>query len=291
MYKKILVPLDGSALAEQILPYVRLFSTVGNVPVELLWVNDVIAITHWPWRSGQEYLRQVRAKYLSSHQEISSLEAEGSAAEAIVVRAESEPDTLIAMATHGMSGLSRWLIGSVAGKVAQSAKNPLLLVRPAENVDPTAPITINTIFVPLDGSALAEKALRYAVPLARKLKLNAQLLRVYSLPREAFIVADGVIAQGPEQFRDVVRQEAENYLVGKVDTLRAEGLHNVVGTALEGDAANEIIDIAANTASDLIVMSTHGRSGMGRWLLGSVAQKVVQHSRTPVLLIRAGSSA
>jgi nucleotide-binding universal stress UspA family protein len=286
MYSKILVPLDGSPLAEQILPYVRLLAAACDIPVALLWVND-IEIAQWPPRSGKEYLRQATAKYLPAVKRIDSIEADGKPAEQIVRRAAAEPDCLIAMATHGMSGMRRWLIGSVTGKVTQLAQNPLLLVRPTENADPAAAIGLNTIFVPLDGSGLAEKALPHAVALAKRLKLAVQMLRVYTLPSDAYIVADGVIAQGAAQFREAMHKEAENYLEGKVESLRAEGLDRVIGTAMEGDPASEIIDLAAKTANSLIVMSTHGRSGIGRWLLGSVAEKAIQHSRAPVLLIRA----
>ena len=286
MYSKILVPLDGSPLAEQILPYVRALAAADNVFVELLWVNDV-EIAQWPPRSGKEYLRQTTAKYLSALKRIDSIEAYGKPAEEIVRRAGAEPGCLIAMATHGMSAMRRWLIGSVASKVAQLAHNPLLLVRPIENADLAAAIEFKTIFVPLDGSGLAEKALSHAVALAKGLKGALQLLRVYTLPPDAYIAADGVIAQGAAPFREAIHKEAESYLEGKVESLRAEGLDHVIGTAMEGYAASEIIDLAAKTAHSLIVMSTHGRSGIGRWLLGSVAEKVLQHSRAPVLLIRA----
>jgi nucleotide-binding universal stress UspA family protein len=286
MYNKILVPLDGSPLAEQILPYVRLLAVTDNIPVELLWVNDV-EIAQSPPRLGKEYLRQATAKYMAAVKRIDSIEADGKPTEEIVRRAEAEPSCLIAMATHGMSGMRRWLIGSVASKVAQLAHNPLLLVRPTENADPAMTIELKTTFVPLDGSGLAEKALPHAVALAKRLKLAVQLLRVYALPSDVYIVADGVIAQGAVQFREATHKEAERYLEGKVESLRAEGLDHVIGTAMEGDAASEIIDLAAKTANSLIVMSTHGRSGIGRWLLGSVADKAIQHSRAPVLLIRA----
>ncbi|HLN87954.1 MAG TPA: universal stress protein [Candidatus Limnocylindrales bacterium] len=287
MYSKILVPLDGSSLAEQILPYVRSLAAAYNVPVELLWVNDV-ENAEWPPRSGKEYLRQTIAKYLSALKRIASIEANGRPAEEIVRRAGAEPSCLIAMATHGMSGVRRWLIGSVASKVAQLAQNPLLLVRPIENADLAAAIELKTIFVPLDGSGLAEKALPHAVALAKGLNLAVQLLRVYALPSDAYIVADGVIGQGAAPFREAMQKEAANYLEGKVETLRGEGLAEVIGTAMEGDPPKEIIDLAAKTANSLIVMSTHGRSGIGRWMLGSVAEKIIQHSRAPVLLIRAG---
>jgi nucleotide-binding universal stress UspA family protein len=286
MYKKILVPLDGSQLAEQILPYVRLFAVADNIPVELLWVNDA-EVAQGPPPSGKEYLRRATVEKLSAVKQVASIEADGKPAEVIVGRAAADPSCLVAMATHGMSGMRRWLIGSVASKVAQLARNPLLLVRPTENAEAGASVTLQTIFVPLDGSGLAEQALPHAVALAKTLKGALQLLRVYTIPADAYVVADGVIAPGAAQFREALAGEVASYLDGKVETLRAGGVDSVIGMALAGDAASEIIDLAAKTANGLVVMSTHGRSGVGRWLLGSVAEKVIQHSRAPVLLIRA----
>ena len=277
--------MDGSRLAEQILPYVRLLAMKAALPVELLWVNDV-EIAHRSPRSGKEYLRQATAEYLSTLKQIGVNEADGKPAEVIVAHAAAESTALIAMATHGLSGIRRWLIGSVASKVAQLAHNPLFLIRPTENGDPGATVEIKSIFVPLDGSGLAEQALPHAMALAKTFKGEAQLLRVYNLPNDAYVVADGVIAPGPAQMREALRGEIESYLEGKVESLRAQGLDAIIGTALEGDAAGEIIDLAAKTARSVIVMSSHGRSGVGRWLLGSVAEKVIQHSRAPVLLIR-----
>jgi nucleotide-binding universal stress UspA family protein len=175
----------------------------------------------------------------------------------------------------------------VTSKVVQIAANPLLLIRPSHDFDVSTPVHMNQIFVPLDGSSLAEKALPHACALSKRLNLEIQLLRVYSLPMDAYVVADGVIARGPTQYREEQAKQAQDYLEGKVASLRAEGVERVVGTALEGDAASEIIDLASKTPDSLIGMSTHGRSGIGRWVLGSVAERIIQHGRDPVLLIRA----
>jgi nucleotide-binding universal stress UspA family protein len=288
MYRKILVPLDGSKLAEQILPLAQSLARATQASIELLRINDPEKITAYaPPLQGGEYLDEVAQKYFSPATRVDKTVELGSAAEVIVDRASSDPACLIAMATHGMSGIRRWLIGSVASKVVQSAANPLLLIRPVERVEPATLTEIKTIFVPLDGSGLAEKAMRHAADLAKHLKCELHLMRIYTLPANAFVLGDGVIAQGPAQFREAMAQEAATYLDGKVQELRATGLDRVIATAIEGDPASEIIDIDAKTPNSLIVMSTHGRSGVGRWVLGSVAEKVVQHSGTPVLLIRA----
>jgi nucleotide-binding universal stress UspA family protein len=288
MYRKILVPLDGSKLAEQILPLAQSFAQATQASVELLRVNDPERMTAYaPALQGGEYLDEVVKKYFTPATRVDKTEGVGHPAMIIVERASSDPACLIAMATHGMSGIRRWLIGSVASKVAHTAANPLLLIRPAERAEPAAPFELKTIFVPLDGSGLAERALRPAVELAKRIKCEIHLMRMYTLPANAYVLADGVIGQGAAQYRDAMQQEAATYLDGKVQGLRADGLDRVMATAIEGDPASEIIDIGVKTPNSLIVMSTHGRSGVGRWVLGSVAEKVIQHSGAPVLLIRA----
>jgi nucleotide-binding universal stress UspA family protein len=289
MFRKILVPLDGSKLAEQILPLVQSLAQITQASVELLRVNEPEQMTAYApaFRDG-DYLEEIAKKFFSPPTSVDKTVGVGQPAIIIVDRASSDPACLIAMATHGMSGIRRWLIGSVASKVAQTAANPLLLIRPAESAEPAALSQLKTIFVPLDGSGLAERALRHAVELAKRMKCEIHLMRIYTLPANAYVLADGVISQGAAQYREAAQQEAASYLDGKVEELRADGLERVIATAIEGDPASEIIDIDVKTPNSLIVMSTHGRSGVGRWVLGSVAEKVIQHSGAPVLLIRAG---
>jgi nucleotide-binding universal stress UspA family protein len=288
MYDKISVPLDGSKLAEQILPYVRAIAERDQIPIELFTVVDPDARPpFWPPQAGKRYLQEVHEKYFPSPARATAHVEIGEPAAVIVERNRTDPRCLIAMATHGMSGLRRWLLGSVASKVVQTTLNPLLLIRPMEGVDPAAAIKLTTVFVPLDGSALAQKVLPDVVTLAKKMNLEVQLLRMYELPPDAYVVGDGLIARGPARYREEFQNEAKTYLDGKVEELRAQGLNNVLAIAIEGDPAGEIIDIARRTEHNLIAMCSHGRSGIGRWLLGSVAEKVVQHSKDPVLIIRA----
>ena len=287
MFSRISVPLDGSRLAEQILPFARFFAVPLNLPVDLFTVIES-ASNHPSWSPARArgYLEGVREKYFSSGVSTNFHVETGEAATVIIEHYRNDPHCLIAMATHGMSGLRRWLMGSVTSKVVQHAANPLLIIRPTEKADPVIPASLRTIIVPLDGSALAEKALPTVIGLAKPLKLEVQLVRAYTPAAETYIIADGVIAQSTAQFNENIKSEAETYLDGKVQALRAEGLDNVISTAVLGDAATEIIDFAIRTENNLVAMSTHGRSGVGRWLLGSVAEKVVQHSQDPVLLIR-----
>lgn len=285
MYKKILVPLDGSQLAERILAWVRWLARPAGTPIELLTVVDPAARPAvWSGDASRTYLENVAHYYFPASVPVTTAVDRGEPASVIVDRAKEDRDCLIALATHGVSGMRRWLLGSIASKVVQTAANPLLLVRPAEGPDDSA-TDPRTVLVPLDGSGLAEQILSQVADLAKMMKLEVHLLRVYTLPVHAFIVADGLMAQGPGPFREELRGEAETYLSGKAEQLRADGL-KVVTTALEGDPASEINDIARKTSNNLIAMTTHGRTGIGRWVLGSVAEKVIQHSRDPVLIVR-----
>jgi nucleotide-binding universal stress UspA family protein len=289
MYKRILVPLDGSNFSEQVLPYAQVIAEAYHAQVELLRIADPDARPpFWPSHQDDQYLEEIAAKQFRASVPVTTATEIGKPAQVIVDHAKGDPACLIAMATHGLSGPRRWLIGSVASKVIQTAPNPLLLIRPVENADSGRPIRLDTIFVPLDGSGLAERVLPHVRTLAKALKLEIHFVRVYMLPADAYLVADGVIAPGPAVYRDELKDEAETYLEGKVAGLQAERFDRVLATAIQGDAAGEIIDLAIRTPNNLIAMSTHGRSGIGRWVLGSVAERVIQHSRDPVLLIRAG---
>jgi nucleotide-binding universal stress UspA family protein len=286
MYTKILAPLDGSSLSEQVLPYARVFAEAYGIPVELLHVNDPdIRTPFWPTLPGREYLKQVSRQRLPPPLRVDCVEESGKPAETIVEQAKGDPACLIAMATHGLSGTRRWLLGSVASRVAHTTTNPLLCIRPAEGDERASPIELKIVFVPLDGSGLAEKILPHVISLAKRMKLEVQLVRIYTLPPDVYIVGNGVMEALAQQ-REIIRKEAEIYLEGKVEELRAEGLDRVISTAIEGDPAGEIIDLAQRTPNNLIAMSSHGRSGIAQWVLGSVAEKVIHHSGDPVLVIR-----
>jgi nucleotide-binding universal stress UspA family protein len=112
------------------------------------------------------------------------------------------------------------------------------------------------------------------------------ILRVFNSPPESYMVGEGLYMQPLAGQWEVMEKEATTYLDGAAEKLRAAGLKRITSTAIDGHPAEVIIDLAQKTPKSLIAMCTHGRSGVGRWLLGSVAEKVIQHSRNPVLLLR-----
>jgi nucleotide-binding universal stress UspA family protein len=205
----------------------------------------------------------------------------GEPADVIVEGASADANTLIAMATHGRSGVQRWLLGSVADKVLHTTGSHLLLARAAERTRGKE-ASLKSVVVPLDGSALAEKILPSAAVLAKTMDLEAILIRAHALPN-ALYATDEYIPNLME-LADRLKEEAKSYLETKVEKLRREGLSRISYVLLEGDGAAEIIDFARKTPENLIAMSTHGRSGIKR-VLGSVTDRVVRNSWDPVLVM------
>jgi len=292
MYSKILVPLDGSRFSERVLPYVRAFARAIKAPVELLYVNDPARLA--PFSSpmqGGEYLERVADSFHAIAAVKQTVEL-GDPAGTIVDLAAAQTGTLVAMTTHGYSGTRRWLLGSVADKVLHGSTNHLLLVRPADG-DAGGEASLKTMVVPLDGSVLAEKVLPIAAELASRLTLEIVLVRV--LTRLYFGPPDTILplfSQNVFNQKELWAQasaEVDEYLASKVEELRAQELPHVSSLLLEssaGGAAAEIIDLARKTPANLVAMSTHGRSGVGRWVLGSVTERVVRYSNDPVLVLR-----
>jgi nucleotide-binding universal stress UspA family protein len=305
-YTKILVPLDGSPLSESILPYAVSFAESLKTPIELLHVIDLDVLRTYFNANTQQgrpidevedqmeahataYLQKV-ASSLPQRLSIRQTVVLGAAQSVILAQAEKDNGTLLAMATRGHSGLKRWFFGSVADKILHGARTPLLLFKgsPEGGIGQEAAM-INRVLVPLDGSGLAEQILPHVAILAKAMNLEVELLRIYSLPVTAIAPASpAAYPIGMQMLTvDAFREEAVGYLQAKFDELReGEGLPQVSQTIAEGDAADQITEAAQQTRHSLIAMSTHGRSGIGRWFLGSVADRVIRQSGDPVFVIR-----
>lgn len=297
MYRKILVPLDGSATAEAVLPYAEAFAAGFKTSVELLSVIDIGAMTTHlapdkvrhldsiiaaEEKNCAEYLENVAKRF--SHSPTECRMVRGTPAQTILESTSQDRDTLIAMATHGRSGAKRWLLGSVAEKVLRGTTNPMFLVRAA--AAKTSPQRIiNSLVVPLDGSSLAEKILPTVCRWARALDLEVTLIRAFEFPARAYVSSETYLPDY-DAFRDEARREAAAYLKEKEDFLVGEGVRTVTVLTIEGAAANEIISYAQTAPGAVIAMSTHGRSGVQRWILGSVTEKIVRHADDPVLVVR-----
>ena len=300
MYSKILVPLDASRLSETALPFARFMADGLKIPVELLRVIDFkvteasCAPEHGRYLDvvasemkdeGLNYLRTI-AKSFADASAVRCSTQIGEPAEVIVDRAEAQPDTLVIMSTHGRSGAQRWLLGSVADKVLHATASPLVLVRAKDSGKAIAGgAMLTTLLVPLDGPGLSELVLPHVTALARTLNLEVVVVRAPFVPVSAYAASEYEAS-----FQEVAKarlDECRKYLNEKVEQLQASGIGKVSYVLLNGDAASEIIDMARTTPNNLVAMSTHGNSGIGRWLLGSVTDRVVRYSGDPVLVIRA----
>jgi nucleotide-binding universal stress UspA family protein len=209
----------------------------------------------------------------------------GNPEEAIIEHAASADNTLIAMATHGRSGVKRWLLGSIAEKVLRGGKNPLLLVRADEAAKVEGEAAVESIIVPLDGSELAETVLPVVVEWSKALRLKVVLFRAYELPAAVYYGRESYLPDY-EGMKAQFREQAGDYLEAKAKSLRAQGVDKVSFELVEGEGADEIAAYARKNPQALVAMCTHGRSGIRRWVLGSVTEKVVRHSGNPVLVVR-----
>jgi nucleotide-binding universal stress UspA family protein len=239
-----------------------------------------------PPLAGGEYLEEIASWAFPDSIEVDRLVEGGAPAATILERSRNDRGTLICMATHGRSGITRWMLGSVAYKVLHAAHSPVLLIRPVEETDPLVSVQIKTLLAPLDGSGLAEQILPHVNALAAKLRLSVNLLRAYTFPPDAYLVGDGLYMEPLSRYREAVAQDVEKYLADKAELVRSAGLSRVEALAVSGNAAQEIISFADRTPNCMIAMSTHGKTGLDAWYVGSVAEKIVHRSTKPVLLVR-----
>jgi nucleotide-binding universal stress UspA family protein len=281
--KRILVPLDGSALSEAVLPLAEALASDYEADVLL-----VRALQPQSSPEGEVRAQDEAEHYLAAV--VNRLTARGLArvawkvwyddpARAVVDAARHNAADLIVMSTHGRGGLSRLLLGSVAESVVRSSPAPVLLVRGALTWTPGS---IGRILVPLDGSEVSETILSFVEPLAGPFDFAIDLLRVVELPPPAVAVELGQARELGELTRFAV-SEAKRYLPKVAAALEAKGLR--VGWAVrEGTAVEAIQRYAQERGVGLIAMTTHGRTGLGRLLLGSVAERVLRGAAVPVLL-------
>jgi nucleotide-binding universal stress UspA family protein len=297
MFENFLVPLDTSEMSEQVLPYVELLAGRLGEPVHLLTVADdgqlmqiaphnvtIAEIVEERRISVSGYLKDVRERLEASGVTVTTEMATGHVADTILNTASRRSSGLIAMATHGRVGPERWFLGSVADRIARSATAPVLLVRPGK--DPaSAAASIQRVILPLDGSTLAEAAIPQATFLARTFSSPIVLVRTLDLTWLA--TGDGTTGDFvlTPDLQELLESDATEYLATTAAGLEDNGLkvERVFSFQLP---ASEIIEQAHAAPGALIVMSSHGRSGLGRTVLGSVADRVMRTAEAPVLLVR-----
>ncbi len=276
MLNKILVPLDGSELAERALTYAT--ALAGATGANLLLVRAAFSHTLagvdprerqlGALHEAEAYLQQTATKLRDAGFVCETVARYGHAPECITESARTRHADLIVMATHGRTGPGRWVLGSVAEAVVAASPIPVLVQRAWQPLFGKPLLRDKPkVIVPLDGSTFAETALEAAASLAEDLRAKLILVSVEEDPA-------GLHAARP--YLPMVRTRlAEKHPQLAIDT-----------DVRVGDAAFGIEQMVAQHEAALVVIATHGRGGAMRSILGSVAGKLVQTCDVPVVLMR-----
>lgn len=295
MFRRLLVPLDGSRLAESALPAVVALATNLGARVTLF---HAVERTAPPTVHGDRHLTALEEAEAYLTGAASWLAERGVGAE---IRVDSEAGDvaariaagiaavdagLVVLCTHGGSGLRGLIFGRVAQQVLQRGHVPVLLVQPTP-AGREQPFACRRIMVPLDGSTTAEVALPAAAELAAA--CGAELLLAMIVPTVETISGERAAAvrlmpTAGAAVLDSEAAEADAYLQAVAARTVAAG--RPVTTLDRGEPVRTLLDLASRRNIDLIVMATHGRSGVGAVWAGSVAQRIISHSTRPVLLVR-----
>lgn len=285
--KRILVPLDGSPLSEAVVPLAE--ALARDYEADLLLVR---ALRAQPSAEAEVRAQHEAEQYLAAM--AAGLKARGLSGVswkvwyddptvAIADAARYDAADLIVMSTHGRGGLSRLLLGSVAESLVRTVPVPVLLVRGALTWRPG---TIGRILVPLDGSELSEAILPFVERLAGPFDFAIDLLRVVESPLSAVAVELPGQAGELVELGRIAAVEAERYLTKVAAALEGKGLR-VRWAVAEGSTVEAIQRHARESGAGLIAMTTHGRTGLGRLVLGSVAERVLRRAEVPVIILKA----
>lgn len=293
MYEKVLIPLDGSNAAEIVLPYAGEIAAKLGAEIILMSVSEPTAdardnlYNSYLERIVKRFKKGLKDQGVKKGVKVQTEVLFGRPESEIIRYAEENDVSLIAMASRGLSGEGPWLLGHIAGKVLRATYKPVLLVRiPADSEALKERSLIKRILLPLDGSKVGEAAIPSAESMAQSLGAELVLFQVIRL--SALVASEGAAMSS-----DMIREEEEYrratavaYLNGVETGFKGKGLKTSIALA-SGSPADQIIDYAERNAIDLIAMSTHGRSGIGRWVFGSVTDKVLHSGDTAVLTVRA----
>lgn len=277
----ILLPLDGSPLAERALPYAERLARATDahivavravsppVPADLL-------------SEAESYLKGVASRLRDQGLSVETAASAGAPADVILQQARERSVGMIILSSHGRSGVGRWIYGSVADQVLRQTPVPVLLTAHTDAV-PWRPERPLRLLVPLDGSVLGETALDAARELANQLPTEIVLVRIVE-PLFYDLAYSPPIDPSPEL------EAARIYLDQVAQRLGADG--STVTVRVEfGQAISTIAQVAMDVQAGLIVMATHGRSGIARFVMGSVATGVLQRAGVPLLLVRPAGAA
>jgi nucleotide-binding universal stress UspA family protein len=295
-FQSILVPLDGSPLAEQAIPIAQALAERARCKLKLVLVHDRIIVKPGPdytrlelamQKADREYLKSVTARVRERlGRSVSSAVLQGLPVETLARYTRELGADLVVMTTHGRGGLRRAWLGSVTDQLIRSAEVPVLVVRPGEAGAARPVWEPGEVLVPLDGSPLAEAALEPAIEVARLWDAELSLVQVV----RPITPASGPHLTFPSNYSDQVtamrREAAHDYIRDVAERVRESGVR-ASGVAVIGSTVPEtLIELADPERVSLMVVATHGLGGVRRMVLGSVADKVVRAVNVPVLVVR-----
>jgi nucleotide-binding universal stress UspA family protein len=300
MYRCILVPLDGSTFGEHALPLAVSLARRSGASLELVLVHAPLIYVESGFLNEDRVDRQLQEQeqnYLEgvarrlravTSVPVSWTLREGLIADGVCSQLTTTGADLIVMTTHGRGPLSRFWLGSVADELVRRTPVPVLVVRPQETTPDLAqePV-LRHVLIPLDGSATAEQVTEPAVTLGRLLGADFSLLR--AVKPLLFAGHDPTALGEPglgQPATERMRTEARAYLDGVAERLRAESLEVQTRVLVDTQPAVAILRQSLGPPNGVIALATHGRGGLSRTLLGSVADKVVRGATVPVLVYR-----
>jgi len=288
MIERIVVPLDGSLTAEAILPQVRRVLHRSDSEIILVravsvpMVEDAMVLAEAEIGAAREYLLGQVEKLEKQGVRVRHVLKVGAAVGVILDTVESEKATMIALATHGATGLKRFLLGSIAEDVIRNSPVPVLLVRPFWSYDlvPSGNPELRPILnllLPVDGSGLAREALPGILEYAELFDARIVLLRI-------LVGANRRAVEAPE--KTLAEQELED--LAKIIEKKGVETVRLLGT---GEPVDRILKTVREQQIDLIAMATHGRAGLSRVTAGSVTEEVLRKAEVPLLVTRVAQPA
>ena len=309
MIQHLLVPVDRSKFGEHAVPWALSLAKRCDAQVHLVHVqtpvtNEFARLSGSLIEPYDVVVRKENEGYLSRLATLIKEETgadaqtsllEGEISECLRRKAVSLENSLFIMTTHGRGPLRRFWLGSVADRMVRQSSVPVMLVRPSlAPLDIRRDCVVQHALVPLDGSSLAEGILPHIVPLCQAWGAELTLLQMIEPDRtllEHQMVANLAPSALPlkselERIDRLHKQEAQTYLAGACERLQGQGL--TVHTSVMSDVSPgpAILKTAEESNQDLIALATHGRGGLSRFFLGSVADKVIRGTDNPVLVYR-----
>jgi len=284
----ILVPTDGSDPAAAAARHARLLATELDAAVHVLSVVSEVGGRENP-RTAAEGAAADAASIVGGEDTSAGATAieptttvrEGEPAETTLAHADEIGASLIVMGTHGRTGVDRVVSGSVTEHVTRHSETPVFTVRG----DATVPTRYERLLLPTDGSSCAETALAQTTRLATAFDATVEVVSVVDVNT----VASQSELTNARRVVGELETQSETAVERVADRLREAGV-TAETAVLQGTPATVVADRAETVGADLIAMGTHGRTGLGRFLLGSTTERLIRHAPTPVLSVRAGES-